>query len=319
MITAWLLLLVPLSIQSPLWSLPHSPRVQPMTSAGTLTGDELLRIGEIHDHQRHDHETLRYYRLALSTFRETKQTRGMAAALVKIARVYERQGKIQDAYVTLQEALPIFARSSDRIAHAQALLAMGRVEAWLGHIEEARVSLSRALTLFGRVKERRGWNETMVRLGLLNVGDGLTEQGLSVLQQAWQDARTRLDRGQELAAVVALGNAHWLLDRAKDARRYYDEGLHLAEVERNMAMEAALRLRLAHLNDADGLLREGIESGKQALFLSQTLRDAVTEAATLSLLADLYRRAGRNPEAEESEQRALSMYRSREILVHGAR
>jgi tetratricopeptide (TPR) repeat protein len=318
-IAAWLLLLVPLSNQSPAWSLLHSMPVHQVSSAKTLSGDELLRIGEIHDHQNHFPETMTYYQLALTTFRENKQSRGVATALVKIAQVYERQGKIQDAYVALQEAVPIFARSSDRTAHAGALLVMGRVSARLGYLDNARASFSHAVTLFDRVNDRHGWNEALVQLGLLQVGDGLTEQGLSLLQQAWQDARTRQDRGQQLAAVVALGNAFWLLDRMNASRPYYDEGLHLAEVEGNMTIEAMLRLRLAQLDGEDERLTEGIELGKRALFLSQTLRDAVTEATALSLLADLYRKMGRSVEANDSEQRALAIYRSRQILVHGAR
>lgn len=319
MIAAWLLLLVPLSNQSPAWSLPHPVPVQQVSSVKTLTGDELLRIGEVHDHQHHFPETLTYYQLALSTFREHQQPRGVATALVKIAQVYERQGKIQDAYVALQEAVPLFAQSSDRTGHARALLVMGRVSARLGLLEEARASFSQAITLFDRAKDRHGWNESLVQLGLLDVGNGVTEPGLSLLQQAWEDARTRQDRGQQLAALMALGNAHWLLDRADTARLFYDEGLRLAEVERNMTIEAMLRLRLAQLDGEDERLTEGIELGKRTLFLSQTLRDAATEAATLSLLADLYRKMGRSAEADESEQRALSIYRSRQILVHGGR
>ena len=316
---AWLLLLLPLSNQNPAWPLPHSVPVQQVSSAKTLTGEELLRIGEIHDHQHHFPETLTYYQLALSTFREHQQARGVATALVKIAQVYERQGKIQDAYAALQEALPLFARSSDRTAHARALSVMGRLSARLGLLEEARSSFSRAITLFDRANDRQGWNDTLVQLGLLDVGDGVTEPGLSLLQQARDDARTRQDRSQQLAAVVALGNAHWLLDRAQAARLDYDEGLHLAEVEGNMRVEAMLRLRLAQLDGEDERLIEGVELGKRTLFLSQTLRDPATEAATLSLLADLYRKMGRNAEADESEQRALSIYRSRQILVHGGR
>ncbi|MDP1768882.1 MAG: tetratricopeptide repeat protein [Nitrospirota bacterium] len=316
---AWLLLLVPLSSQSPAWSLSHAVPVQQMSTAKTLTGDELLRIGEVHDHQHHFPETLTYYQLALSTFREHQQARGVATALVKIAQVYERQGKIQDADAALQEALPLFARSSDRTAHARALLVRGRVSARLGRLDNARASFSLAITLFERTNDRQGWNESLVQLGLLDVGDGIPEPGLSLLQQAWQDARTRQNRGQQLAAVVALGHAHWLLDRTKDARRYYDEGLRLAEVEQNMTIEAMLRLRLAHVDGEEGRLTEGIALGKRAVFLSQTLRDAATEATALSLLADLYRKMGWSAEAEESTQRALSIYRSRQILVHGAR
>lgn len=318
MITAWLLLLA-LSPQNLAWAPPHSVFVQRMSSARTLTGDELLRIGEIHDYQQHFPETLTYYQLALSTFREKKQARGIAIALVKIAQVYERQGKFQDAYVALQEAVPIFARSSNRIAHAQALLVMGRVATRLGDLEDAQVSLSQAVSLFDRSKERGGWNDAMVQLGLLQVSDGSSEQGLSSLQQAWQDARTRQDRGQQLSAVVALGTAHRLLDRVDDARRYYEDGLHLAELERNMPLEATLRLRLAHIDGEEGRLTEGVALGKQALFLSQTTRDAATEAAALSLLGDLYQKMGRTGEAEESEQRALLIYRHRQTLVHGGR
>ncbi|MBI4000511.1 MAG: tetratricopeptide repeat protein, partial [Nitrospira defluvii] len=129
----WLLLLAVLSGQQPIWALPHSASTPNDSSAGTLSGHELLRIGEIHDHQHHFLETLTYYQLALSRFRERKQPRGLATALVKIARVYERQGKFQEAYTSLQEALPIVARSPDRAAHAGALLVMGRVAARLGH------------------------------------------------------------------------------------------------------------------------------------------------------------------------------------------
>lgn len=319
MIATWLILLLPLSSQSPTWSLLCSEPVQRVSSAKTLTGDELLRIGEIHDHQHHFPETLTYYQLALSTFREHQQARGVATALVKIAQVYERQGKIQEAYGALQEALPLFARSSDRTAHARALLVMGRVSALLGRIDNARASFSHAITLFDRANDRQGWNETLVQLGLLDIGDGLTEPGLSLLEQAWKDARSRLDRGQQLASVMALGNAHWLVDRTDAARLFYDEGLRLADLERNMTIEAAIRLRLAELNAEDKRLTEGIESGKRALVLAQTLRDAVTEAASLSLLADLYRKTGQTAEAEESERRALSIYRNRQILVHGGR
>jgi tetratricopeptide (TPR) repeat protein len=253
----------------------------------------------------------------LLTFREKKQTRGIATALVKIARVYERQGRIQDAYTAVQEAVSLLAKSSDRLAYAQALSVMGRISARLGHQEEARASLTQATALFDRLNDRRGWNDASIQLGLLQVSNDFPEQGLSLLQQAREDARAREDHSQDLAALMALGTAHWLLDHPHEARLFYEAGLRLAEAERNMPLEAALRLRLAYFEGEDGQLSEGAESAKHAVFLSQTLHDAEIEAAATSLLADLYRKMGRMTEAEESEQRALSMYRHRQIHVHG--
>ena len=74
--------LVPVALPSPLeptWAAgPSSAQTPP--SIATLSGQELLRIGEIHDDQQHFLETLTYYQLALSKFRETKQPRGAAMA-----------------------------------------------------------------------------------------------------------------------------------------------------------------------------------------------------------------------------------------------
>jgi tetratricopeptide (TPR) repeat protein len=315
----WLLLLLLLLLpdQNLAWSLPRSASIQRVSSNSTLTGDELLRMGEIHDHQLHFRETLTYYELALLTFREKKQTRGIATALVKIARVYERQGRIQDAYTAVQEAVSLLTKSSDRIAYARALSLMGRISARLGHQKEARVSLTQATALFNRLNDRHGWNEASIQLGLLQVSDDFPEQGLLLLQQAREDARAREDHSQHLAAVMALGTAHWLLDHPHDARRFYEAALRMAEAERNMPLEAALQLRLAYFEGEDGQVSEGFESAKHAIFLSQTLHDTEIEAAATTLLADLYRKMGRMTEAEESEQRALSMYRHRQIHVHG--
>ncbi len=319
MIAAALLLLLPFSQQSSDCTPQSLCPLHLISSDRTLTGDELLRIGDTHEYQRHFPETLTYYQLALSTFRERKQARGIATALVRIARVYEQQDKFPEAGIAIREAVPILARSSDRIAYAQALLIMGRVSSRLGQFEAARESLTQAAGLFDQANDRRGWNDALVHLGLLQVGDGLSEPGLAALQQARQDARTRQDRHQELSTIVALGTAHWILDRVTDARRYYEESLPLAEQERDMILEATLRLRLAHLYDREGKQNEAIDSSKRARVLAQTIRDPAIEAAAWSLLAHLYRDVGQSAEAEESEQRALLIYGHRQTLVHGGR
>jgi tetratricopeptide (TPR) repeat protein len=314
----WIMPLLALFAGEPCWAV--SPSSPPSPSAiGTLSGQELLRIGGIHDDQQHFLETLTYYELALSKFGETKQPRGAAMALVKIARVRERQGKPEAAYGSLQEALPILARSPDRAAHAGALLAMGRVASRLGRVDEARDSLSQAVSLFTKAKDSGSRNEALIQLGLLQVGNGSAEAGVAALRQAYQDAKTRRDLDQQLMALLALGEAYGLLEQSTEARNYYTEGLRLAEVEHRVPAEAKLRLRLAQIESAGGQLNESIASGKRALLLSQTLRDPVTEAAAWSLLADLFRKTEREPEAEEAEKRAVAIYRAREIFVHGAR
>jgi tetratricopeptide (TPR) repeat protein len=162
-------------------------------------------------------------------------------------------------------------------------------------------------------------NEALVLLGLLQVDEGLTEMGLASLQQARQDARTRHDVEQELMAILSLGDAHWLSDHTTAARTDYGEGLRLAEAEHHLAFEAKLRLRLAQLDSAEGQVSDGVTLARRALLLSHTLRDRDAEAAAWALLADLYRKSDRQQEAEEAVMRSLAIYRTKELVVHGAR
>ncbi|MGH9669546.1 MAG: hypothetical protein ACRD3A_05470 [Terriglobales bacterium] len=77
---------------SPVVSRPDQPpgapgAVRRASSPRTLEGDELLKIGDLHDVQNHLQEALPYYQRALAAFRSKKSRRGEAAALVRIGSV----------------------------------------------------------------------------------------------------------------------------------------------------------------------------------------------------------------------------------------
>ena len=314
MIGLWVLLL---------WCLPvqaldaFQGEVTVTASPNQLSGHELLRIGEVHDKQEHWLETLTYYQLALSKVREKKQQQGIATTLMKIARVQERQGKLQEAHTSLREAEQLFARTADRSAHAEALLAMGRVAAQLGQRDESGDALTRAAALFTRIRNARGWNETMVQLGLLQVVEGAADAGLSSLQQAVEEARNRRHVDQQFTATVALGDAHWLLGRLEEARATYLDALALAQAEHHLPFEGMLHLRLARLDQGKETLNDRVALGKRAIQIAQAIHDTAGEAEAWTLLADLHRQLEQPSEAEAAETRALALYRSRELFVHG--
>lgn len=318
MIGVWLLLFWLLSPALPAWTVSTVQAAAP-TSPNQLSGHELLRIGEVHDQQEHFPETLTYYQLALSKFREKKQLQGVATALMKIARVQERQGKLQEASTSLQEAVPLFAQTADRSAHAEALLATGRVAAQLGQRDASRDALTQAATLFTRVRNARGWNDTMVQLGLLQVVDGETEAGLSALQKAADEARTRRHLEQQFTATVALGDAHWLLGHLAEAKTHYTDALALAEAEHHVPFEGMLQLRLARLDEGKTTLNDRLALAKRALLIAQSIHDSAGEADAWSLLADLHRQLGEQAEADQADARAVAIYRNRELFVHGIR
>src|SRR4029079_9524820 len=126
---------------------PAAPMSGLPVSARTLSGEELVRIGEIHDVQNHFPEALTYYDQALATFRAQKQRKGQAVALTKIASIFERQVRRQEAGRRVRQDVELFSRTSDAPVHADALFLSGRISLRLGDREEAA-------GLFERAKER---------------------------------------------------------------------------------------------------------------------------------------------------------------------
>lgn len=206
------LLLVTLAFSSSAWSLEEPWLFQPVSSTTTLRGDELLRIGEIHDVQNHLAEALTYYEQARESFRATKQRQGEATALTRIGSIFERQGRREPAAEQLRDALALFAKVPASPAHGDALLTLGKVSAWLGSREEAGRLFERAMDRYSRSRNVQGVVSARIQFGLLRISDGLTQEGLRVLEQALKDARNRHNNDQTLAALLALGDARWLMD-----------------------------------------------------------------------------------------------------------
>jgi len=288
-------------------------------SARTLSGDELLRIGEIHDVQNHFPEALTYYQQALESFRAHTQRKGEAIALTKIGLIFERQGRRQEAAIQLRQALSLFYKSPDSPVHADALFASGRVLLWLGDREEAATLFERAKQRYQRSHNAQALGSVKLQSGLLKVSDGSSDEGLREIEQVVDEARARHEQEQTLAALVALGDANWMLDRTQQAGDHYKQSLALLEQRPQTAVEAGLRIRLAAISRVTASEEQGIESAKRAVTLYQSLRDVSGEAAAWALLASLHQALGHGPEAEDAFSRALGIYRQQELIVHGIR
>jgi tetratricopeptide (TPR) repeat protein len=139
------------------------------------------------------------------------------------------------------------------------------------------------------------------------------------LQQVLDEARSRRDQDQTLAALVALGDANWILDQTEAALAHYQQSVVLLEQRPEVAIEARLRIRLAALNSATRREEEGIESAKRAVTLYQSLRDVSGEAAAWALLAALHQAIGHTSEGEEALRHALAIYRQQAVVVHPIR
>jgi tetratricopeptide (TPR) repeat protein len=139
------------------------------------------------------------------------------------------------------------------------------------------------------------------------------------MEQVLDGARMRRDQEQAVAALLALGDANWILNRMEAAATYYEQSLALANQRPQAAIEASLRVRLAAVSGDIGRQEQGIESGKRAVTLFQSLGNLSGEAAAWALLASLHDELGHGAEAGEASRRALTIYGQRGLMVHAFR
>jgi tetratricopeptide (TPR) repeat protein len=285
-------------------------------SARTLSGDELVRIGEIHDVQNHYPEALTYYQQAVKAFRARKQPQGEAIVLTKIASMFERQNRRREAVDHVSRALTLFAKTPGSPVHADALFLSGRLSLWFGAREDAAPLFEQAKERYRRSRNVQALGSVRIQSGLLKSSDGSVDTGLREIQQALDDARSRRDDEQTLTALIALGDANWMLDRTQPAVAHYEEAVSLLGQRPHPSIEASLHIRLAALSGETDRLENGILSAKRAVTLYQSLRDVSGEAAAWALLASLHQALGRPTEAEDTLSRALALYRQQNAIVH---
>jgi tetratricopeptide (TPR) repeat protein len=298
-----LLALLPVGA-NPAWPLDNYVSPEFVISSRVLEGNELLKIGEIHDVQDHFLEALTYYRQALAAFHKKNQRRGEAIVLEKIGQVYSRQGNMREAHKTLVQAVDISARLPDRALHARSLLALGRVSFSLGNLEQANDSYQQAGAAFERTDDLHGRNEVLLQLGLLRVAASRPEEGLALLSRSLEDARKRIDRVQVIAATMAVGDVRMRGEEFEAAHVLYQEGLSVAQSEQKLGAEANFRARLARLSHLTNRRADALVLAHRALTLYQTLHDRRREADMHLLLADVYQAEGDHVREDDHRRQA---------------
>jgi tetratricopeptide (TPR) repeat protein len=284
-----------------------------IASSRALDGDELLRIGELHEIQRHWQEALPYYQRALAAFREKRIHGGEAQALLKIAQVLEQQGKLDEALASVNESLRVLSGTRDWKMQARTLLRRGQIAEALGRWTDAVMSYEQAGTLFERTHDmqgRQGRIEALVKQGAVEIRQDELRKGLDLLQRAYQDARQQSFSAQQMAALLEIGEAQRRLEDLEAARKSFEEGSTLAHDLQEMRQEALFSVRLARLHQSAGHYAPSRSLAQHALVLYQSVRDRLGEADALSLLGTLYLNEDNLEQATAHHQRALELYRA---------
>lgn len=250
---------------------------------------------------------------ALHIAREARNEREIAAALMGLADVAERVGRINEARPLLEEAVDILRRVGDEPSIARSLGGL----AWL----EENYPRARALWAEHLELRRKLANREAVAWAVLQVGWAAEGEGdYDAARQAYEET---LEIGRELGykriiarALTQLGDTATLEGRTDDARALYEETL---PIWRGLRHKSGLVDALRGLGDVARLERDHARSEElltESLAVCREMGAGEREARALQSLAALAAIRGAPTDAIARYREALALWAEMDQL-HG--
>lgn len=233
---------------------------------------------------------------------------GAARIRNNIGTAYARLRRYDEAVGVYQQALVEEQGSGDRIGVAVALYNIGLSQVHQGRPELGIGHLTEAVRLAREVGNQRMEATMLLGLGEASLQQGARDAALDYYRQALKLQHAVDDRHRKVESLVGIGTVQLGAGEYSEALDHFNEGLrlsqelgdqHLTSVCLKASAEA--HLRRDELDAAGQCLR-------QALTVRTSTPDAYEEAGIYRALAELARRSGEEPVAEEHRQRAIWLY-----------
>jgi tetratricopeptide (TPR) repeat protein len=277
---------------------------------GPAAARALLDAAALEEKRDRPDRTEAYAAAAYRAARNGRHDASTALALRRWARAARTLGKLVEALDRYAQAYEIARARSDERAAAEAAVGAGNVLEDQGRWEEAATWYRRALA----VTEREGDPLPERWYALLNLHIVARSRG------AIDESRDLLDRAQEAAGTVPVGDRIPLLENARGQLSMALGDFPTAEAHLRAALEAATASRARvtiRLNLAEALLaqRRTLDAADQA----RTAEQEAIRAGLVPKLPEVYRVLGRiasaegEPDAFVLFERALELVRERAL------
>jgi CHAT domain-containing protein/Tfp pilus assembly protein PilF len=230
-----------------------------------------------------------------------------AAALENMANYLGRVGKTQEALDSLNEALPLRRALGDPWGEAMLFDALGDTYDAMGEFQKALNDKEKALSVFRGGKWRIDYEFTaLADLGHLYEELGEPQKALGYYDQALNLARSHGKHDLEDSMLSVVAGAYAGMGDKDKALAYYNKALVLAKGDRGG--EAWTLQKLGAFYVGQGEYERAQRCFNQILPYFYAEHNSVFEAATLYWMGVAYHKQGKQPQALEALNQALSIW-----------
>jgi len=255
----------------------------------------------------------RLYAEAVELWRQLGDAAAEARTGIKLGRLHEAQGEMQQALAADQSALEAARRCGDRRLEAETLLFVGMGHCWLGDEGQAIARFQEALELLRRHPDKGIEADVLFHLGVAYERLGEYQEALERYHQVLPRFRAAGNRHGEAAALNNLGTVAFEMGRFRESRDFYGQ---VVELRREMGDDVGQARALTHVAEVDnelGSSQRALKYLQRALTLVRAGGDRRAEANTLNNLGLTWLLVAEPRHAREPLEQALAL--SREVTA----
>lgn len=276
-------------------------------SLGDAESEAFALVARAYAAMRRSHgaDAIEDARAAVQTFREGKNTVGLARALNTLGICYGDSSRFMDALEAFLDLLQICEESGDRIGEADALNNVGIVYVNLDDHAAALEYHMRSLRLAREIGYAGGEVRTLTNLGSVAFELGRHDEALAHLEESLAKREEGRDPHTYGITLVNVGRCYQKLGRHDEALEVLGRARELlASIDHSLGVAYALDCVAAVLLDrADPLA--ALEMLQASLTIKDQADDRKGQAATLLDIAQGHRQLGDDDAATEALTRAL--------------
>lgn len=229
---------------------------------------------------------------------------GLALVLNNLGKTYYMQADYQQAIRSYHRALDIYRKLDKRSRQAHTLTNIGATLDMIGRVNWAIKSFHTALSLYQEEQDERGEALTLHHLGVAYHGLGEREKALSYLEQALTQhtharndvgrARTLMELGSVYLDVDSVAEQEQEQDPLETAMDYFQQALGLQKQFGDLAWQGRTYSRIGQVYAKQGETAKALDAYLQALSIHQNVNYHAGLSATLGLISNLFREAGKD-------------------------
>jgi tetratricopeptide (TPR) repeat protein len=233
--------------------------------------------------------------------------------------LYETRAYFDDWLAVQKSALGATERAGNRRGRAAMLTARSSCMLQLGRFEESRDLAEESLRLFSEAGDPHGSAIAQYRLAVFYVRMGQPEPAVAVCRQAIENTQVAGDFFLEAGVLRELAGAHIQQGDHQAARECLTRSLRLLDQNGNQRGRSMTRHMLGELQLRQGDYGAAEQTFRQILADVQAASDIVGQAHVLLGLGETLAKAGRDEEAGQRLDAALTLARQARQRIVEAR